>query len=75
MIGAALNGSMNDWMVAQWLALAPEEAEAMREAMWTEWQEKYDALMESDAAAAGEMKEEGMDDSAAALMRHHLYGF
>lgn len=75
MIGASLNAYINDWMVAQWLALAPEEAEAMREAMWTEWQEKYDALMESDAAAAGAMKEEGMDDSAAALMRHHLYGF
>ena len=47
-------------MVAQWLALTPEEQAAMREAKWTAKMEKKEAYMEEWEAAAG--KKEGKMD-------------
>ena len=81
-LAVAFMGIYEDWFVAQWLLLTPEEAEAAREMEKEQWIMEFDELMEMDAMMAGGMKEGDMKEGpppkqtdAVTLMRHHILGF
>jgi len=74
-------GIYEDWAVAQWLLLTPEEAEAAREMEKEQWIMEFDELMANDMAAReckegmkpeGDMKKE---TTVISLLRHHALGF